>query len=367
MANKVIVTLRNPLEKTETLDYVINVYEHEMAQLWFTALKEIVAQNKYLEKNFCFLGFPDSQRNLDFICQELFWAKNEINNFFRGEYEIEENYFPNNLRDPETLIPNQDVMNKLHNHFEILQGTVWGLSEWYKRADYTTKFAIRQLNNLCHEAESLMLSQRKKMTLPEWVRPSQITTFLNCPRYEFPGNYKTTFAESRYDRKFGEVYLHWTQIGKTLYEVYRDEKGIDVDQATCDAITHLRYYSGEFDIEWAQDVVYNGPHPWYTKEMSGFRAWLDRNGFDPADDQYNFGYHPVGQVDLQTSFGTSNYSEVWPILSKYLDIYKIQCSDGSGNILCATYPYSWTDKDYYDQQIEQLKPGYDYSSRQANK
>lgn len=365
--NKVIVTLRNPLEKTETLDYVINVYEHEMAQHWFTALKDIIQQNKYLEKNFCFLGFPDSQRDLQYICQELFWAKNEINDFFRGEYEIEENYFPDTMRDPETLKPNQDIMNKLHNHFEILQGTVWGLSEYYKRADYTTKFAIRQLNNLCHEAESLMLSQRKKATLPEWVRPSQITTFLNAQRYEFPAIHKTTFDEARYDRRFGEVYLHWTQIGKTLYEVYRDEKGIDIDKATCDAITHLRYYSGEFDIEWAQDVVYNGPHPWYTKEMSGFRAWLERNGFDPRDNQYNFGYHPVGQVDLQASFGTTHYSEVWSILSEYLDIYSIQCVDRSGSVLCALYPYTWTDKDYYEQQIERLKPGYDYSSRQFNK
>lgn len=359
--------MRNPLEKTKTLDYIIDVYDHPMAQRWFDALKEILNQNRYLEKNFCFLGFPDSQRDLNYICQELCWAKNEINNFFRGEYEIEEDYFPDTLRDPKTLNPNQDLMNKLHNHFEILQGTVWGLSDYYKRANYITKFAIRQLNNLCHEAESLMLSQRKQVTLPEWVRPSQITTFLNASRYEFPSTYKTNFKESRYDRKFGEVYLHWTQIGKTLFEVYRDEKGVDIDKATCDAITHLRYYSGEFDIEWAQDVCYNGPHPWYTKEMSGFKSWLERNGFDPADTQYNFGYHSVGQVDLQKSFGTSKYSEVWPILSRHLDIYSIQCDDGSGNILRSVYSYTWSDKDYYDQQIERLKPGYDYSSSLLNK
>ncbi len=359
--------MRNPLSKTETLDYIINVYEHEMAQRWFTALKEIVQQNKYLEKNFCFLGFPDSQRDLKFICQELSWAINEINYFFGNEYQIEEIYSHNTLRDPDTLKPNQDLMNKLHNHFEILQGTVWGLSEYYKRADYTTKFAIRQLNNLCHEAESLMLSQRKKVTLPEWVRPSQITTFLNATRYEFPAIHKTMFDESRYDRKFGEVYLHWTQIGKTLYEVYRDEKGIDIDKATCDAITHLRYYSGEFDIEWAQDVCYNGRHTWYTKELSEFRPWLERNGFDPTDSRYNFGYHSVGQIDLRSSFGTSNYNEVWPILSNYLDIYSIQCDDRSGNILRSEYPYTWSDKDYYEQQIERLKPGYDYSSSLVNK
>lgn len=360
--NKVIVTLRNPLEKNETLDYIIDVYDTALGNRWFSALQDILRRNLYLEKNFCFLGFPDSQRNLDYICQELFWAKNEINDFFRGRYEIEENYFPNNLR-PDGINPDQDLMNKLHNHFEILQGTVWGLSDWYKEADYTTKFAIRQLNNLCHEAESLMLSQRKKVEAPEWVRPSQITTFLNAQRLEFPDELKTTYSPSAYDRRFGEVYLHWTQIGKTLYEVFRDEHGVDIGQATCEAITHLRYYSGEFDIEWAQDVCYNGAHPWYTEEMSKFEPWLVRNGFDINDPKYNFGYHPVGQVDLQQSFGTTDFREIWPVLSQHLDIYQIACDDGSGNVLRSVYPYSWTDRDYYDQQIDRLKPGYDYSSR----
>ena len=365
MANKVIVTLQNPFDKTDTMDYTIAVNDSPMGERWFVALQDVVRQNKYLEKNFCFLGFPDSSRDLKFICQELFWATSEINSFFGDEYQIKEMYNPVTLRDPITLKPNQELMNQLHNHFEILQGTVWGLSEYYKKADYTTKFAIRQLNNLCHEAESLMLSQRKKATQPEWVRPSQITTFLNCPRLEFPDEYKTTFDETRYDRKFGEVYLHWSQIGKTLFEVYRDEQGVDIDSATCDAITHLRYYSGEFDIEWAQDVCFNGPHPWHTKDLIGFRDWLVRNGFDVDDPQYNYGYHPVGQVDLLASFGTTNYVDVWAVLSRYLDIQGIATDDGKGNVLRSLYPYTWTDKDYYDQQIEKLKPGYDYSSRRG--
>lgn len=354
--NKVIVTLQNPLDKEDKLDYVIDVYDTPMGNNWYVALQDILKRNLYLEKNFCFLGFPDTPRDLEYICKELTWAKNEVNKFFNGRYEIKENFTPQDLR-PDGIAPNQDLMNVLHNHFEILQGTVWELSPWYKEADYTTKFAIRQLNLLCHEAESLMLSQRKKATLPDWVRPSQITTFLNAPRYEFPTDYRTTFDESRYDRKFGEVYLHWTQIGKTLYEVYRDEKGVDVDQSVCDAITHLRYYSGEFDIEWAQDVVYNGPHPWHTKEMAGFRDWLGRNGFDVDDPQYNYGYHPVGQVNLEESFGSSDFKQVWPILQQHLDIYRIQAGDTS-----AVYNYNYADRDYYEQQINRLKPGYDYSS-----
>lgn len=354
---KVKVVLRNPLNKKNTLPYTINVNDSELGQLWYQSLNDLLRRNNYLEKNFCFLGFPDSPRNLEYICRELTDAKNQINRFFGPtDYCIKEKFTTETLRTG--LNPNQDVMNVLHNHFEHLQGTVWGLSDWYKRADYETKFAIRQLNNLCHEAESLMLSQRKKAEAPQWIRPSQITTFLNAPRLDYPEHLKTTFNETRYDRKFGEVYLHWTQIGKTLYEVYIDEQGADIDQTVCDAITHLRYYSGEFDIEWARDVTYGGKYPWHTDRMTGFRAWLEKNGFDLNDTQYNYGYHPVGQVDFESSFGTDNPESVWAILSNHLDIYRIETAEAS-----ATYDYAWTDTDYYQQQIERLKPGYDYSSR----
>jgi hypothetical protein len=353
---QVKVILRNPLNKVDQIDYTIDVNDSPMGGLWYSALQDLLRNNNYLEKNFCFLGFPDSARDLDFICRELNWATNQINKFFGKEYWIPEVYLPSTMRTG--LNPNQDVMNMLHNHFEHLQGTVWELSDYYRRADYETKFAIRQLNNLCHEAESLMLSQRKKIQAPDWVRPSQITTFLNAPRIEFPTEYKTTFDETRYDRRFGEVYLHWAQIGKTLYEVYLDEKGIDIDDATCEAITHLRYYSGEFDIEWARDVVFNGPHPWHTKKMAGFREWLHRNRFDVQNIEYNYGYHPVGQVNLQASFGTRDFKEILPILSKYLDILSIEAGDAR-----AVYDYTWTDTDYYQQQIERMKPGYDFSSR----
>ena len=357
MTQSVKIVLRNPLNKSDTIDYTIAVNDTPMAYNWHQALQKLLRQNKYLEKNFCFLGFPDSPRDLIYICNELRWAANTINRFFAGKYVIKETFYPHTLRNGSD--PNQELMNQLHNHFEHLQGTVWELSDWYKSADYNTKFAIRQLNLLCHEAESLMLSQRKQINAPEWIRPSQITTFLNAPRLEFPNKYKTTFDETRYDRRLGEVYLHWTQIGKTLYEVYNDENGADINETVCDAITHLRYYSGEFDIEWAQDITYNGANPWHTKKMNGFREWLHRNRFDAQNTEYNYGYHTVGQVDLQSSFGTDDFKEICAILSEYLDIYKIEAGDAS-----AIYDYAWTDSDYYQQQINRLKPGYDYSSSQ---
>ena len=79
---QVKVVLRNPLNKTDQIDYTINVNDTPMGDRWYAALQDSLRQHKYLEKNFCFLGFPDSARDLDFICQELNWAKNQINSFF---------------------------------------------------------------------------------------------------------------------------------------------------------------------------------------------------------------------------------------------------------------------------------------------
>jgi hypothetical protein len=146
--------------------------------------------------------------------------------------------------------------------------------------------------------------------------------------------------------------MHWTQIGKTLLEVFRDEGAPVLDQATCDAITHLQYYSGEFDIEWGRDVCY-GKHDWHTKEIDEFNKWLQQEGYDPNDINLSLGYLEIGKIDLEMSFGTTDVTEIWNIMGNYLDIYSIEV-DGEH----AIYDYSWSDEDHEQRQIDYLMPGY---------
>lgn len=314
------------------------------------------------------MGFPKTARTLEYLCNETNLAAKVINNFF-DDYKIEEVYTPENVTTTGTFRTftdisvqnlNHDMLNKLHNHFEVLQGTVWNLSNYYHRADYKTKYAIRQLNNTCHEMETLILSQRKLATEPYWVRPSQITTFLAAPRYNLKDIHKEGFATNGYDRVLGGVYMHWAQIGKTLYEVFRDEGAPALTDTVCEAITELKYYSGEFDVEWGNDIVYGGKRNWHNEEQDEFKQWLINNGRDPEDLSLSLGYLPIGQVLLQQSFGTTDYQTVWDILSSHLDIYKIEI-DG----VSSTFDYCWTDADYKQQQIDMMRPGYDYSSRKT--
>jgi hypothetical protein len=68
--------------------YYIQTYDTTLGKRWIEALKDNPRQNRVLEKNFCFLGFADSKRNLDHLVSELNKAVAQINSFmFDPPYE----------------------------------------------------------------------------------------------------------------------------------------------------------------------------------------------------------------------------------------------------------------------------------------
>jgi len=344
-----------------------------MGVRWLDALRDNLAQQRLLEKNFCFLGFAGTKRNLAHLCKELNQSVHQINSFnFDPAYEYIHPFVPEDFQYspnlPTGMVFDGDEMTKpglrlkhdacnlLHRHFEELQGTAWELSPFYLQADHRTKYAIRQLNNICHEIEGWVESYRKSVVDPEWIRPSQITTFLNAPRYDLNDEDFDLFLQNRYKRELGGVYLHWSQIGKTLFEVYRDEGGRNLDDATCSAITHQRFYSGEFDVEWGKTID-EGTFGWKKKEMDGFRSWLSENNYDWQDPKLALGYAKIGQVDLEKAFGTLDFKKIYKIMSDNLNISNIAVV-GDNPVSCG-YPYSLDDDNWKEIQIERLRTGYE--------
>ena len=96
--------------------------------------------------------------------------------------------------------------------------------------------------------------------------------------------------------------------------------------------------------------VFSRLTPWQIAQLAEFREWLTRNGFDPDDPSLTIGHPCIGQVDLDRSFGTRAYEQIWAQLSTKLDVYQIRTSDCS-----AIYDYCWSDPDYIEQQIKALK------------
>ena len=163
MVSKIKIVLRSVTG--DLIDYDIIPHDHQLGGDWIIALKDLLRGGFVLEKNYCWHGFPNNPRDLQYLCDEL----------NRHIYKL--NQPETQYRWLQAGLESHNIMNNLHNHFERLQGTVEGLSHYYIWSDDDVKWSIRQLNNLCHEIESLVLSQRKAKFDPQWIRPSQITTF----------------------------------------------------------------------------------------------------------------------------------------------------------------------------------------------
>lgn len=359
--DQLVITLRN--KHNNKLPLYIDIVPGNLSEKWLQALNNLIKNNYHLEKNFCFLGFVDSDRSGQYILDQVNISIDQINQANIG-YTIDD-YFSmdNTITDtPDYNIYGQtpgrnivhDKFNQLHRYFEDLQGSSGNLSAFYLKADAETRWHIRQLNLLCHEFESWALSYRKQLDAPEWQRPSQLMCWLNAPRYKLTVDDYNLFGIDTINRSLGGVYVGVNKgIGKHHWEVFVDEANYDPDHRADDLVTTgLRPQieaAGDFDIEWANNP---GNFEWQKRHLNNFRKWLINNGFDPEDKTLTIGHPKVAQVDLIRSFGTTDYRLIWQQLTNFHDVYSIKTSTAS-----AVYNYRWSDDDFCQRQIEIIKQG----------
>jgi hypothetical protein len=301
----------------------------------------------HLEKNYCWLGWAESVRDPEYLCTQINRSIHAVNAADLG-YTIQDFFSPANTINADDAV-NHDHLNHLHRYFEDLQGTSGSMSSYYTAADETTRWHIRQLNLLCHELESLILSIRKAKTAPEWRRPSQLMCWLNAPRFELEESDYDLFGIDTINRSLGGVYVGVNKaVGKHHWEVFNDEgRDSRLGELVTSSLRSQTEATGDFDIEWARDP---GAYPWQIKKLGEFREWLIANGFDPDDKTLTIGHPKVGQVDLTRSFGTQDWEKIYTQLSQHQDVYKIRTS-----LARATYNYHWSDPDYDLQQIGSMK------------
>ena len=340
MLDRIEIDLRG----ADTLTLCIDVADNSLSRKWLTALNNIIGSDLHLEKNYCWLGWTESKRDAEYIISQINASIAAINAANLG-YTINDHFTV-----ADTIQDNLDVdherMNWLHRYFEDLQGHSGHMSRYWTQADAGTRWHIRQLNLLCHEYESLVLSMRKVIQAPEWRRPSQLMCWLNAPRFALDTADYELFGVDTINRQMGGVYVGVNKaVGKAHWEVFNDE-GRSVDELVTTSLRNQTEAAGDFDIEWARDP---GAYHWQIKKIAEFRTWLTDNGFDPEDKSLTIGHPQVAQVNLSKTFGTLDYNQIWQQIAGHLDVYKIRTSDAE-----ATYEYRWSDRDYAEQQIRRL-------------
>lgn len=342
--DEITMTLRGPESE---LTVYIDVEDTSLSRKWLGALNNLLSYQYHLEKNYCWLGWTGTDRNIDFLCNKINHSVDSIRRSDLG-YSIEaEPFAPHNVIAPDLDIVHERT-NQLHRWFEDLQGWSGGISSYYTAADPETRWHIRQLNLLCHELESLILSMRKDIQAPEWKRPSQLMCWLHAPRFTLDESDYEHFGIETINRSLGGVYVGVNKaVGKHHWEVFNDEgRDSRISELVTTSLRGQTEAAGDFDVEWARDP---GAYHWQITKLREFREWLVANGFDPEDKTLTIGHPKVAQVDLERSFGTQDYQAIWAQVSQHLDVYKISTSAAE-----ATYTYRWSDPDYMQQQIKAL-------------
>jgi len=336
------ISLRNRHTGT-CISVWVDIMDHPLSRRWLAALDHVLERGLPLQKNYCFLGFADGPRDGDFLCAEINRSIAHINAQGLG-YQIVDHFVFEDCMDAKWHMCH-DRFNCLHRYFEDLQGVSGSMSPYWVSADAETRWHISQLNLLCHEFETWALSWRKKHTLPEWQRPSQLMCWHNAPRFALAAEDLDLFGIHTLARPLGGVYVGVNKaVGKHHWEVFQDEgRDSRIDELVTTTLRSQTEAAADFDIEWAQDP---GQHPFMHQQIREFREWLTANGFDPDDPALTIGHPQIGQVDLVRSFGSTDYRDIWQQIGRHLDVAAVKTSRQQ-----ASYDYCWSDHDYINHMI----------------
>ena len=144
MLDQIQINLRSA--QGQILPVYLDIADNSLSRKWLAALNDILQRDLHLEKNYCWLGWAESERNPEYICKQINRSIHAINSSNIG-YTIKDFFAPVNCIEQNGDVDHEH-MNQLHRYFEDLQGTAGAMSLYYNKADDITRWHIRQLNLL---------------------------------------------------------------------------------------------------------------------------------------------------------------------------------------------------------------------------
>ena len=261
------IVFKNKLNGEYKLPF--SVYSTDIAQRWFKSL--VNQPDKTVVEKDRMYNFPTNE-----------WTEEKL--VFALNFCIDTiNLYKEHIKHRAYVGMPQDQLNHLHHYFETLRGSVLNPAEYFLNCTADQKAALERYNVIIHRAENFYHNKNHNKHFPRIV----------C---RFPNRKRHELLESDYKyftlaRKFGEVYINYCEVGKPLYDVYKDGDSVVGD----DNIRPLKYYSCDFTTSFhyrSQERV--------EKFLEGMDKWWDNNeehlqnlGFKKGDPKNAIGNIPV--------------------------------------------------------------------------
>jgi hypothetical protein len=166
-------------------------------------------------------------------------------------------------------------MNYLHKYFEIMRGNEDTPELFFANAPPKVKFYIERFNILIHKIESFKSGNKKIVIRANNIKKDSLLS--------------NDYLKFETSMKFGTAYIHYPHVGKTLYDVFKDEDNIVGEHN----IVPLSKYNADTTIYFS-DTDY---------KVTEFFSWFDRNsnwlnslGFYKNDPKISLGDIPVADL-----------------------------------------------------------------------
>ena len=349
----------------ETFTMYWNVNDKRITRFWKkTLLSNYIGDNNHtnyapLDKRYMNRGFPNTKeqlwsRNIQQICDELNNAIDIINTRLVDYPTITQHFTPERVWNEKVF---RDDFNKLHHHFEILIGQTWSMSNWYEnKMDNYTRWATHCLNNACHEIELYVEGVTSKEESFGWTGISFNTFSWDGVQrkqkivYDYEDEHIKDWQNQGI--KWGALVPYYSQLGKTLREVF-DDGDEYIDDGN---ISQHCLMTGEVQI------CLTGPgteHSLYVHDkQSGFVKWLEDRGLDYNDPRVGAGDAIMGTPALEL-FPELTWQDLDAIIKKCDNITAIGFVDSNLNILenkSTRYDYTWQDQYEAEQKMFSIDP-----------
>jgi len=132
-------------------------------------------------------------------------------------------------------------------------------------------------------------------------------------------------------------------VGKRWDEAYEDRDQL----AQGEEIVGLRYYSGEFNVQWGEHQESK-----FDERIKLIREWIRTKGVDPSDKKLSLGFLYIGEFNRKKNFGDSSIKSIHELIFKHADIEEIKVVD-LGETLSCKYPYSELDPEYEELLVRE--------------
>jgi hypothetical protein len=261
-------------DKTSEYSLEYEIYDTSIANRWSMLLtQQCYFDNEIYEKD-RFYNFPDNSWTEERIVIEINECIDKLNVSGAG------------IEERAQIGMSQQLLNVLHHHFENLRGGVLSPGSFWTGANGETKAALERYNVLIHRAENFYNTSGREQYFPRVV-----CRFNNRERIPLLDE---DYEHFTLHRNFGEVYINYCEVGKPLYDVFKD--GDDVVGE--DNIRPLRYYAPDFALYFHHTQSFK-----VDKFLADMDEWWDRNdnylgalGFSKGDPKNAIGYIPVAAL-----------------------------------------------------------------------